>query len=316
MKFKKLVLYDLKQNPLEREFVSALKETADEVKSIFAEKEYAGTLQSGHLASADALVVRLFDDYPNRLLDNGSLRYIGTMHTAYGHFDQGFLKKKGITLCNVPRYATESIAELEFSVLLNIARQTCEALDFVREGKWGFENFSGWELQGKTIGIIGLGAIGCRVAEIALSFGMNVCYCSRTRKLGWEHKGVRYRELDDLLRKSDVVSLNCELNEQTKNILDREKIKIMKQGAVLLNPSPHQLCDLNAVFSAAKKGKIFAWFEDIEDQKTRKKLLGAKNIALTPNYGWMTVEAQQNLRKITIENIKAFLAGTPQNKIV
>ena len=315
MKFKKLVLYDLKQKPLEREFVGALKETADELKIVFAEKEYACALQSGHLAGADALIVRLFDDYPNRLLDNGALRYIGTMHTAYGHFGQGFLKKKGITLCNVPRYATESIAELEFSVLLNTARQTCEALDFVRAGKWGFEGFSGWELQGKTIGIIGLGAIGCRIAEIASAFGMNVCYYSRTRKLGWEHKGVRYRELDDLLRKSDVISLNCELNEQTKKILNKERVAMLKRGAVLLNPSPHQLCDLNAVFSAAKKGKIFAWFEDIEDQKARKKLLKAKNILLTPNYGWMTVEAQQNLRKITIGNIKSFLAGKPQNKI-
>ncbi|MCX6798963.1 MAG: 2-hydroxyacid dehydrogenase [Candidatus Diapherotrites archaeon] len=306
MRFRKLVLYDLRQQPLEKEFVSALKGLAGEVKVVFAEKEYAGTLRAEHLTGADALVVRLFDDYPNKLFDNGALRYIGTMHTAYGHFDLGFLKEKGITLCSVPQYATESIAELEFSVLLNIARQTCEALNFVRKGKWGFENFMGWGLKGKTIGIVGLGAIGSRVAEIALAFGMNVCYYSRTRKIGWEHKGVRYRELDDLLRRSDVVSLNCELNEQTKKILNRERVAMLKRGAVLLNPSPHQLCDISTVMGAAKKGKIFAWFEDIEDAGLRKKMAKIKNILLTPNYGWMTAEAQQNLRKITIENTRAF----------
>ncbi|MCX6798687.1 MAG: hypothetical protein NTW59_01155, partial [Candidatus Diapherotrites archaeon] len=87
-------------------------------------------------------------------------------------------------------------------------------------------------------------------------------------------------------------------------------------GAVLLNPSPHQLCDISTVMGAAKKGKIFAWFEDIEDAGLRKKMAKIKNILLTPNYGWMTAEAQQNLRKSTIENTRAFLAGKPQNKIV
>ncbi len=316
MKFKKLVLYDLKQKPIEKEFVEKLREISEEVKIVFAKKEYSKALKLEDLAEADALIVRLFDEFPNELFKKSNLRYIGTMHTDYSHFDLGLLKRKSITLCNVPHYSTEAVAELEFSVLLNISRQTHDALNFVENGQWGFEHFLGWELKGKTLGIIGAGAIGSRIVELAMAFGMNACYFSRTRKPELEQKGASYCELETLLKKSDVISVNCSFSEQTKKLLNKEKIALLKQDAVLLNPSRNEICDLKAVFDAAKKGKITAWFEDIEDKKTRKKLLAAKNILLTPNYGWMTKEAQQNLRRITLENAKAFLEEKPQNKIV
>lgn len=315
-KFKKLVLYDLKSKPLEKDLVNELKKLAEKVEIVFAEKEYAKTLKSGHLEGADALITRLFDYFGKELFENTSLCYIGTMHTDFSQFDLEALKKRGIILCNVPHYATEAVAELEFSILLSISRQSCDALNFVKQGKWGFERFLGWELKGKTMGIIGLGAMGGRIAELALAFGINVCYYSKTRKIEMEHKGIKYCELDELLGKSDVISLNCSLNEQTKNILNKERIALLKNGAVILNPSRNELCDLEAVYEAAKKGKIIVWFEDIEDSQLRKKLLGIKNILLTPNYGWMTKEAQQNLHTITIENIKAFLEGKPQNRVV
>ena len=131
-----------------------------------------------------------------------------------------------------------------------------------------------------------------------------------------EEKGISYCELEELLKKSDVISLHCNFSEKSRNLLDRKRIGLLKQGAVLLNPSRNEMCDLEAVFERAKKGEIFAWFEDIEDEQLRKKFLEVKNILLTPNYGWMTKEAQQNLRRITLENAKAFLEEKPQNKIV
>jgi len=315
-KFKKLVLYDLKQEPLEKEFLDELKQIAEEVVIVFAEKEYAGTLKQEHLDGADAFVTRLFDNFSKELFDKSSLKYIGTMHTDYSHFGLDFLKSKGITLCNVPHYATEAIAELTFSVLLNISRQTHDALNFVKQGKWGFQHFMGWELRGKTLGIIGLGAIGSRIAGLGKVFGMDVCYYSKKRKLEMEKKGIGYCELEDLLKKSDVVSLNCPLNEESKNILSRKRISLLKQEAVLLNPSRNELCDLEAVLERAEKKEMFAWFEDIEEEQLRKKFRAVENIRLTPNYGWMTKEAQENLRRITLENAKRFLKGTPQNKIV
>ncbi len=315
-KFKKLVLYDLKPQPLEKEFLQELKEIADSVEIVFAEKEYDGKLKPLHLQGADAFITRLFDNFDKGLFEKSRLRYIGAMHTDFSHFDLGLLKSKGITLCNVPHYATEAVAELSFSVLLNISRQTHDALNFVKQGKWGFQHFMGWELKGKTLGIVGLGAIGSRIAELGLAFGMKVCYYSTERKSEMEKKGIKHCELEELLKNSDVVSLHCNLNNQSKNILNKEMIALLKQGAVLLNPSRNELCDLDAVFEAAKQGKISAWFEDIEDEQLRTKFLGVKNILLTPNYGWMTREAQQNLRSITIENAKLFLEGKPQNRIV
>jgi len=315
-KFKKLVLYDLKPEPLEKEFLEKLEEIAEEVKVVLAEKEYSGYLKPEYLKGADAFITRLFDNFDKELFEETSLRYIGTMHTDYSHFDLELLKKKGITLCNVPHYATEAVAELTFSVLLNISRQTHDALNFVKEGKWGFQHFVGCELKGKTFGIVGLGAIGSRVAEIGLGFGMKVCYYSKERKLEMEKKGLEYCELDELLKKSDVVSLHCNFNKKSRNVIDKEKIMLLKQGAVLLNPSRNELCDLEAVFKRAKGEEIFVWFEDIEDERVRKKFLEVKNIILTPNYGWMTKEAQENLRRITIENTKAFLEGKAQNRIV
>lgn len=316
IKFKKLVLYDLKPQPLEKEFLQELKEIADSVEIVFAEKEYSGELKPEHLQGADAFIIRLFDNFDKGLFEKSRLRYIGAMHTDFSHFDLGLLKSKGITLCNVPHYATEAVAELTFSVLLNISRQTCEALNFVRQGKWGFQHFMGFELKGKTLGIIGLGAIGNRAAELGLAFGMNVCYYSRKRKPEIEKKGIKYRGLEELLRESDVVSLHCSFNEESRGILNRERIGLLKQGAVLLNPSRNELCDLEAVYEAMEQDKVFAWFEDIEDEQLRKKFLTVKNILLTPSYGWMTREAQQNLRRITIENARKFLEGKPQNRIV
>lgn len=315
-KFKRLVLYDLKPEPLEKEFLGKIEEIAEDVKVVLVEKEFSGYLKPDHFKGADAFITRLFDNFGDELFEKSNLRYIGTMHTDYSHFDLELLRKKSITLCNVPHYATEAVAELTFSVLSNISRQTHDALNFVKQGKWGFQHFLGWELKGKTLGIVGLGAIGSRVAELGLGFGMNLCYYSVERNLEIEKKGAKYCELDELLRKSDVVSIHCNFSEKSRNLLNKKRIALLKQGAVLLNPSRNEIVDLEAVFEAAKQGKIFAWFEDIEDEKLRKKFLEVKNIILTPNYGWMTREAQQNLRSITIENAKLFLEGKIQNRIV
>ncbi len=312
MKFEELVLYDLKSKPIGREFLEKLKQFAKTVRVVFAEKEYGRGLKQSDLGKADALVVRIFDYYDNSLFENSNLRYIGAMHTDISHYNTEVLRKKRIALTNVPSYATEAVAELTISALLNISRQTYDALNFVKQGNWGFEKFMGWELKGKTLGIIGLGRIGDRVAEIAQGFGMKIIYYSRTKKkVPYEFVG-----LNDLLKGSDVVSLHCDLNEESKNILNRQNLNLVKQNSVLLNSARMELVDMEALYEICKQKHIFVWFDELQDENWRDKFRKLDNVFLTPDYGWMTREAQQGLREITLQNIKSYLDGKCLNRVI
>lgn len=312
-KFNKLILYDLKKNPLEKEFINRLKKVAKSVKVVFAKKEYAKGLKIEDLKGADALVTRLFDFYDPNLFGNSNLKYIGTMHTDVSHFDKKLLKINKITLTNVPDYATEAVAELTISALLNISRQTQKGMNFVKKGYWGFEKFIGWELKGKTLGIVGFGNIGKRVAEIAQCLGMNVIYFSKSREN--EKLRIMFKPLKILLKSSDVVSLHCTLNEKTKNIINKSNLKLMKAEAILLDSARSELVDLNALYEKCKNKKLIAWFEAIEDKKTRVKFRKLDNVFLTPHFGWMTKESQIKLKEITLNNINSYLDGKPVNKI-
>jgi len=316
MKFKKIVLYDLKSDPIETEFINSLKEYAESVEIVFAEKEYSRELKPSDLMNADAFISRLFDEYDNSLFEKSSLKYIGAMHTDISHFNLELLKQKGITLTNVAGYSTEAVAELTISALLNISRRTHDAMNFVKKGNWGFEKFMGWELKGKTLGIIGLGRIGSRVVEIAMSLGMNVVYFSHGRKLRQEKDGIQFLNLIDLIKQSDVISLHCSLNDETKNILNESNMKFIKKGSVILNSARSELVDLDVLYNLCKQNKISVWFEAIEDEKIRKKFKILDNIYLTPHFGWMTKEAQRKLREMTLNNIKAYFKGDSINKII
>ena len=316
MKFKKIVLYDLKADPTEKEFINNLKKYTESVEIVFAKKEYSKELKLSNLINADAFISRLFDDYDDVLFEKSNLKYIGAMHTDISHFNLKLLKKKGVTLTNVAGYSTEAVAELTISALLNISRRTYDAMNFVKKGNWGFEKFMGWELKGKTLGIIGLGRIGSRVAEIAVSLGMNVVYFSNDRKPKQEKIGIRFLGLIDLIKQSDVISLHCSLNDETKNILNKSNMKFMKKGFVLLNSARSELVDLDILYNLCKQNKISAWLEAIEDEEIREKFKTLDNIYLTPHFGWMTKEAQRKLREMTLNNIKAYLEGNLTNKII
>ncbi len=311
MRFKKIILYDLKSKPLEKEFIDKLKEFAESVEIVLAEGEYGKALKPSHLEGADALVTRLFDCYDDSLFEKSYLKYIGAMHTDVSHFNVPLLNKKGITLTNVPGYATEAVAELTFSALLAISRQMNDAMNFVKEGKWGFERFMGWELKGKTLGIIGLGRIGSRVAEIAKGFEMNIIYYSEHRKA----VPYKFTDLNDLLKQSDVVTLHCNLTDETANILNKSNLKFMKKDAVLLNSARAELVDMEALFELCKQKKIFAWFDELQDKEWRDKFRKLDNAYLTPDFGWMTKEAQKRVREMTLSNIKSFLERKPTNKV-
>jgi len=269
-------------------------------------------LKFSDIEGADALITRIFDFYEDALFEKSNLKYIGAMHTDISHFNASLLKKKGIVLTNIPGYATEAVAELTISALLNISRQTHDAINFVKQGEWGFEKFLGWELKGKTLGIIGLGRIGSRVAEIAQGFGVKIIYSSKEKK----QAPYTFVKLDDLLKQSDVVSLHCNLTEETKNILNSTNLKLMKPSSVLLNVSRMGLVDMEAFYKLCKNKRVLAWFDELQDEKLRNEFSKLDNVYLTPDYGWMTKEAQQRVREITLNNVKSFLEGKPTNNIL
>ncbi|MCD6523000.1 MAG: hypothetical protein J7K68_04575 [Candidatus Diapherotrites archaeon] len=204
-------------------------------------------------------------------------------------------------------YITEAVAELAISAMLNIMRRTYEAMRQCDEGDYDFRKLLSNELNGKTLGIIGYGRIGKRVAELAKCFGMRVEYYSRSSKT---------MELDELIRTCDVISVHCPLTKETVNLLDENRIKKMKSGTVLINTSRAEICDMEVIIEMASKGRIRAYFDEIIDKEVRERCRKNKNIFLTPDYGWWTEEAQERLEKETIENVKAWLNGKPKNVVV
>lgn len=313
-KFEKIVVYDFKGTGF---LANELKQYSKELVLITGEKDFSEEMKPESLDGADAFVAKPFGNYNKAFLEKASkLKYFGLASTGYSVVDTGYLKSRGITFTNVPGYSTESVAELVFSALLEIARRTSESMASAKKDYLAKRSL-GWELKGKTIGIMGLGNIGSRIAEIASSFGMKVIYFSKTRKPKLEKKmGLVYLELEQLLEKADIISINCPFNEETKGILNKEKLELLKDGAVLLNSANAELCDLDAVAELAKAGKIYCWFDTLDKEEQRKKLFEIKNVIATPHIGWMTKEAQRRLDEITVQNVKMFLEGKKQNRVV
>jgi lactate dehydrogenase-like 2-hydroxyacid dehydrogenase len=313
MKFEKLVVYDFSGS----DFLSdSLKGLSKETVVIRTDKDFSGEMKPENLRGADAFVAKPFGDYDKSFLSKADkLKYFGLVSTSYAVVDVDFLKSRDVTFTNVPHYATEAVAELTFSALLAIPRKTHESVTNAKED-YSAKRYIGWELQGKTIGIIGLGSIGTRVAEIAKCFGMGVVYHSRTKKPGAESNlGIKYVGLDELLGKSDIVSLNLSLNEQTKGILGRDKLNLLKEGAVVLNSARAELCDLKAVRELAESGKVVFWFDGLDEKEQRERLLGLNNVIATPHIGWLTKEAQKRLDEVAVKNVKNFLKGKPTNVV-
>lgn len=315
MKFNKLVLYDLEGSV---SLSQQLKKFCDNLIVITTDKDFSGKIKPEDLVGADAFVTKIFDKYDETFFSKADkLKYVGLLSTGYNVIDVKYLNSKGVAFTNVPHYCTEGVAELTFSALLSIARMTHTALGNTKKGEYSLSGYSGWVLKGKTLGVIGLGEIGTRVAEIAKSFGMRVVYYSRTKKPEVEKKlGINYLELDELLKASDIISLHCPITAETTGLLNKERLTLLKKGAVLLFSASSELCDLDALGELTKQKKLSVWFDVLDDKKQREKLSMLDNIFVTPYLGWMTKEAQAELDKVGVENVKNFLEGKPSNVVI
>lgn len=248
-----------------------------------------------------------------------NLKLICVLATGYNVVDCETAAKMGIPVCNVPGYSTDAVAQFTFALLLELCHQVGLHSRSVHDGEWSAcPDFCYWktpqmELAGKTLGIIGYGSIGQSVGAIAEAMGMRVLACSRSHR-----PGHSYVSLDELLARSDVITLHCPLFPETKGMINKETIAKMKDGVILINTARGALIDESAVAGALKTGKIRGAAMDVvsaEPISRENPLLSAPNCIITPHMAWAPLETRQRILDITVESIRGFLSGKPQNVV-
>jgi len=269
-------------------------------------------------SDADAILIKLGAKFSKDLIDKfPSLKYIGMLGTGYGGIDTAYASSKGITVTNIADYATEGVAEFTFGVLIEWCRGVARALGLAWNGVYEDDDHPGMEIKGKKFGVIGLGNIGRRTAELAQAFGCDVSYWSHTRKPDAEAKGTKYQELDDLLVDSDIITLNLALNPETEGIINSDRLQLVKHEAIFINPSPMELIDFEALVARLKQNDL-VFMLDHSDEMTEEQLKELKKLAkckIYPAIGYLTREAGQLKNRIYIDNIKNFMDGKPTNMV-
>lgn len=251
-----------------------------------------------------------------------NLKLVSILATGYNIVDLAAAKRRSITVCNVPGYSTRAVVQMTFALLLEICQQVGLHSGAVHTGRWQTcPDFCFWdrpliELDGKTMGIVGYGAIGSAVGTVAQALGMKLLVTARHEKPVPE--GARFVSLPELLAQSDVVSLHCPQTAENARMIDAGALAQMKDGAILLNTARGGLLDEQAVADALRSGKLLAAGMDVvsaEPIRADNPLLTAPNCFLTPHIAWAPLETRRRLQAISAENLRAFLAGKPQNVV-
>lgn len=273
----------------------------------------------GELKDTDCLLVRLGATVDKAMIDAApGLKYIGMYGTGYGRVDAVYAATKGIAVCNIAGYSTEGVAELAFGILIDYLRELERAKVQARNGDYSEATFAGTEIKDKNFGVIGLGRIGERIAEIAQKgFGASTSYWSRNRKQDYEQMGIVYKDIDALLAISDFLSLNLALVPETTGFLNKERIQKIKSGATIINLAPMELVDIPALAERlAKRDIIFILDHSDELSPENAKLLAQyKNCIMYPPIGYVTKEATAGKKGMFIDNLENYLNGKPSNKV-
>ncbi len=252
------------------------------------------------------------------------LRYIGVLATGYNVVDLQECRRRGICVTNIPAYSTMSVAQTVFAYILFLANSVERHFESTRAGDWcksadfAYTLSEIKELDGMSLGIVGYGQIGRAVAKIARAFGMNVRAFAPSRKPGTSDETASFCTLEEILSLSDIVSLNCPLNDRTKDLINKESISIMKKSAWLINAGRGPLVNERDLADALNGGAIAAYCADVlsvEPPSDGNPLLSAKNSFITPHCAWASREARSRLIKIAASNIAAWLEGKPQNVV-
>ena len=251
------------------------------------------------------------------------LKYIGVLATGYNVVDIDAAHERGIIVTNVPAYSTESVAQMVFAHLLTVTNRTEHYAIQNRSGRWTenpdfcYWDFPHQELAGKTFGIVGLGNIGQRVAQIAQAFGMKVKALTSKAAEALPN-GIEKVTIEELLAISDVLSLHCPLTDSTRHLINVATLKQMKSSAILINTGRGPLIDDQAVAEALAEGRLAAFCADVlteEPPKADNPLLRQSNAFITPHIAWASTEARIRLLQIATDNVQAFLNGSPINAV-
>lgn len=274
------------------------------------------------IADADAVICNkcpitqeVFEKCPN-------LKYVGLFATGYNNVDLNAAKQRGATVCNVPAYSTNSVAQHTFSFILNYFNKTAQYAQTVADGDWvNYKLFSYFyipttEIAGLTLGIIGYGDIGRKVAQIAKAFGMNVITYTRSPEKVTD--GTRVCMLEELLKEADVVSLHCPLTAENDKMINADALKAMKKTALLVNTARGGLIDEQALADALESGEIaWACLDVLTKEPMREDcpLRNAQNCTITPHIAWAPIETRVRLIGEVAENLRCWLEGSPRNKV-
>jgi D-lactate dehydrogenase len=268
------------------------------------------------------------------------LKLIATRSTGYDHVDLSYCKTHGITVCNVPAYGVNTIAEYTVALMLALSRKIIPSIEHTRRGDFRLEGLRGFELAGKTLGIVGLGRIGTRVAELARAFGMNVIVFTRHQDPAKaETLGITFVDLLTILQSADIVTLHIPLASETRHLINIENIQFMKKGSYFINTSRGGIVETEAILWALQHGILAGVAFDVLEEECALKeerelltsefiktcnlktqllnhvLLTKENVLVTPHNAFNSEEALREIVQTTIENIRAYTKGNPKNVV-
>lgn len=251
------------------------------------------------------------------------LKYIGVMATGYNIVDIDAARERGIIVTNIPSYSTDSVGQMVFAHILNIAQQVQHHSEAVHQGRWtASKDFCFWdtpliELRGKKIGIVGLGHTGYTTARIAIGFGMEV-YAYTSKSSFQLPPEIKKMELDQLFSECDIISLHCLLTDKTRELVNAARLKLMKPTAILINTGRGQLVNEQDLADALNNGQIYAAGLDVlsqEPPKADNPLLTARNCYITPHIAWASAAARERLMGILLDNLKGYIEGKVINNV-
>ena len=250
-----------------------------------------------------------------------NLKYIGLFATGFNNIDLDYAHSHNIVVCNVPSYSTEAVAQHTFAFILELLCRVSDYNKTVKEGDWvksrtfSYFPIPLYELSGKTIGLVGLGSIGSRVADIAIAFGMKVLVYKRSKSSDERIEQVTF---DELLKRSDIVSLHCPLNKDSEKLMDKDAFDKMKDGAVFINTARGGIVDEIALRDALISGKLLGAGLDVLTKEPMDKdcpLINIENCIITPHIAWAGLETRKRLMGVVTSNIEAFISGKPVNTV-
>ncbi len=300
---------------LKEKISSVIDETKHEIIYYKDRQEDTDTLIE-RSRDADIVVLSNFKYGKDVMESCPSLKMVCVAFTGVDHVDIDYCREKGITVCNCAGYSTSAVADIVFAMVISLARNIIPCQDKARNGGTK-DGLVGFELDGKTFGIIGTGAIGTRVAKIANAFGCKVIAYSRTKK---DLPDVEFVTMEELLKNSDIVSLHVPQTPETTGLIGKEQLELMKPEAILINTSRGPVVDSAALAAALKNGTIAAAGVDVFNCEpplpAEEPLLAAPNTLMTPHIAFASHQAFEKRADIVAENIKCWLEGNPQNVII